>query len=96
MQEAWTRLYEIVSHAAEKLNTPDAMFHYTMVEKLRDAAKLLKHLNITQDTRIEAVRAYVEKHLTMHDVKEIRKDEHLRKLLATKAAEAVEMMQGEV
>ncbi len=96
MQDAWTRLYEIVTHAAEKLADPDMMFHYTMVDKLRDAADLLKHLNITKDQRIEDVRAHVAKHLTMHEVKEIRKDDSLRQHLAAQARIAVEMMDGAV
>lgn len=95
MQEAWTRLYEIVEHAATKLSDPDAMFHYTMVDKLREAAKLIKHLNITADARIETVRAFVEKNLTMHEVKEIRKDDALRSTLAGYAKSALAQMQAE-
>jgi hypothetical protein len=93
MQESWSRLYEVVSHAAEKLSSPDAMFHYTMVDKLREAAKLVKHLNVTNDNRIEEVRAFVERHLTMYDVDDIRKDENLRKQMANHAREAVELME---
>lgn len=92
MQDAWARLYEIVSHTEAKLSNPDSMFHYTMVEKLRDAARLLKHLNIIKDQRIEDVRAHVEKYLIMHDAKEIRKDDALRRHLAIKAKEALDMM----
>ena len=94
MQDAWTRLYDTVTHAYAKFSNPDAMFHYTMVDKLRESADLLKHLNIVNDPTIESVRAYVEKNLTMHDVKEIRKDDSLRKHLASHAKIAVDMMEG--
>lgn len=94
MQDAWLRLHETVSHAAERLANPDATFHYTMVEKLKEQAELLKHLNVTGDQRIEDVRSYVEKHLTMYDVKDIRKDENLRKQMAKDARTALDMMEA--
>lgn len=93
MQDAWVRLREIVEHACERLNKPDGLFHYTMIENLRSQAKLLKHLNITSDQRIEDVRFFIEKNLCMHDVDAIRKDEHLRKQLGKAAKAALEMME---
>jgi hypothetical protein len=92
MSDAWLRLHETVTHAAERLANPDAMFHYTMVENLKEQAALLKHLNVTNDPRIEHVRTFVEKHLTLYDVKDIRKDENLRKQMAKHAKEAVALM----
>ncbi len=85
MQDAWKRLYDAVLHAYQKLNDPDAVFHYTLIEKLIEQSKMLKHLNATSDTRIEEVRQSVERELTKHSVKDIRKDDALRKLLASKA-----------
>lgn len=92
MQEAWTRLYESVEHAFIKLSDPDAMFHYTMADKLKEQCKLLKHLNVTKDIRIEEIRAAVDKELTKHDVKDIRKDDALRKRLAESAKEIFDRM----
>lgn len=93
MQDAWLRLHDTVSHAAERLANPDATFHYTMVERLKEQSDLLKHLNVTNDQRIEDVRAFVAKNLTMYDVKDIRKDENLRKQMASAAAAALAMME---
>ncbi len=92
MQDAWVRLHEVVSHAAERFSSPDKMFHYTLVEKLRDTVKLLKHLNVTGDKRIEYVRKFVEKNLTMHGVTEIKEDAALRKQLGAAAHHALNMM----
>jgi hypothetical protein len=50
-------------------------------------------LNITNDARIEEIRTFVQKNLTMHDVKEIRKDDALRKRLGKLASEAAAMME---
>jgi hypothetical protein len=93
MQDAWMKLYETVQHAANKLANPDAMFHYTLIEKLCDQASMLKHLNVTADPRIEEVRDAIERNLTKHEVKDIRKDDALRKLLAVEAALIVERME---
>lgn len=92
MQDAWSRLHETVKHAWEKLADPKAMFHYTMTDKLREQAKLMKHLNVTNDPRIEEVRNMVEKKLTKWDAKDIRKDEDLRKRLAKDAKEIYDTM----
>ena len=88
MQDAWKRLFETVQHASERLANPDALFHYTMIEKLKDQASMLKHLNVTKDARIEEIRDRVEKKLTLWDVKDIRKDDALRKVMA-KDAQAI-------
>ena len=92
MQDAWVRLHETLAHAADRLGNPDALFHGTMVEGLREQAKLLKHLNVVGDQRIEDVRFFIEKNLIMHEAADIRKDEHLRKHLAKQAKAALEMM----
>jgi len=93
MQDAWKQLYETVQLAATRLTTPKAMFHSTLIEKLRDQAKILTHLNATKDKRIEDVRTLVENALTKHDAKDIRKDEALRKRLGESAAEIVRHME---
>jgi chorismate mutase len=92
MQDAWKRLYETVQHAYVKLADPDKVFHYTLVEKLRDQASMLKHLNVTGDERIEQIRNRIEKQLTTYDVKDIRKDDALRKQLAEVAGEVFQSM----
>lgn len=85
MQDAWQRLYDDVERAAIALSNPDAMFHYTMFEKLADHASMLSHLNVTGDTRIEGIRVDVKDKLTRHDVKDVRKDDSLRKRLGEQA-----------
>ena len=85
MQEAWHRLYTTVGHAAEALGNPDKTFHYTLVNKLREQATMLRHLNATGDQRIEDCRVAVENGLTKYDPKDIRKDDALRKTLADRA-----------
>ena len=96
MQEAWHRLYTTVGHAASVLSNPDKTFHYTLVDKLRDQAGMLKHLNATKDQRIEDCRLQVEQKLTKYDPKDIRKDDALRRKLAQDAQEIYTDMKGHI
>lgn len=93
MQDAWSRLYEDIQHAVNVLKNPDAMFHYTLVDKLREHASMLSHLNVTKDVRIEAIRKEIESNLCRWDVKEIRNDDALRRRLAEAAAKVFSLMQ---
>ena len=93
MQDAWQRLFDDVSHAATTLANPDATFHYTMFDKLKEHAVMLSHLNVIDDPEIEIVRKMVEDKLTKTDLKDVRKDDALRKLLADHAAKIVTYMQ---
>lgn len=93
MQDAWKRLYDDVERAATALSNPDAMFHYTLFEKLADHASMLKHLNVTGDAEIEKIRKRVKTELTKHDVKDVRKDDALRKRLGEHATAIFELMQ---
>jgi len=93
MQDAWQRLFDDVSHAATTLANPDANFHYTLFDKLQQHATMLSHLNVTGNSEIEVIRKMVENKLTKTDLKDVRKDDALRKLLADHAKEIVDRMQ---
>ena len=93
MQDAWKRLYDDVERAALALSNPDAMFHYTLFDKLSEHASMLKHLNVTGDAEIEKIRKRVKTELTLHDVKDVRKDDALRKRLGEHATAIFEVMQ---
>lgn len=92
MQDAWSRLYEDVERAALALSNPDAMFHYTLFDKLADHASMLSHLNVTGNAEIEKIRVRVKDKLTKHDVKDVRKDDALRKRLGEQATAILDMM----
>lgn len=94
MQDAWKTLYDCVQHAANVLADPDKMFHKTLIEKLVKQVSLLSHLNATKDKGIEEIRVMLtQSNLCLHDPKDIRKDEALRKRLAAEAAGIVKRME---
>ena len=93
MQDAWKRLNDDMEHAYNALSNPNAKFHYTLIDKMKDNASMLSHLNVTKDPRIEAIRSRIEKDLAKRDVKDIRKDDALRKHMASEAKAVLTMMQ---
>jgi hypothetical protein len=95
MADVWTRMYEAVSRMAERLSSTDKVFHYTLVENVRETARLAKHLNVMNDLRVERVRTQIERYLTVHDVETLRKQHETRKRVAAYAQSIVEIMQKE-
>lgn len=86
LADAWQRVYDDISHAARVLSNPDAMFHYTLLDKLTNHVANLKHLNVVSNAKIEEVRQDIHKAFAAHDVKGIRDDDALRKRLGEEAA----------
>lgn len=85
MQDVWMRTYEAVARMAERLSSPDKLFHNTLVQNVRDVARLMGHLNVAQDARITALRDKIEKHLCDHDPKVLRENPTLRAKVAALA-----------
>src|SRR5262245_6747141 len=92
MQDVWKRLHEVVARMAERLSSPDKLFHNTLVQNVRDTARLLAHLNVTNDPKVEALRKKVEKHLCEHDPKVLRENATIRTTVAAHAQSIVEEM----
>ncbi len=92
MQELWMRLHTVVSRMAERLLNPDNVFQNTLVQNVRDTARLMAHLNVTNDPKIEALRVKVEKQLCQHDAKDLREKPVLRAQVGAHARSIVEEM----
>jgi hypothetical protein len=92
MQEVWMRLYDVVAKMAERLSSPDKLFHNTLVQNVRDTARLLAHLNVTNDPKVEALRKKVEKNLCQHDPKVLRENQSIRTTVAAHAASIIQEM----
>jgi hypothetical protein len=92
MQDLWQRAHEAIGRMAERLSHPDKLFHYTLVENVRQVSNQLKHLNVTNDPRIRDLQQYVETYLITHEVDELRKNPTLRAEIGARAADALEKM----
>ncbi len=92
MQDVWMRMREAVFKMADRLSGPDKLFHNTMVQHVRDVARLMAHLNVTQDPKVEALRAKVEKHLCEYDADDLRKKPAIRTKVGAMAASILQEM----
>jgi hypothetical protein len=63
MQDVWQRLYDKVTHMADrlsKLDDPKTRFHESTLEHVTDLCELLPRLNVLDDPNLEAMRQEVE------------------------------------
>src|SRR5690606_5024925 len=93
MQDVWQRMHEAVAHMAERLSSPDKVFHASMLDNVQKAALAAEHLNITGDKRVEALRQQIEQHLCGHTAKDLRENQVLRQRVAAMAASILHEME---
>ncbi len=94
MADAWQRLYSVVSHMADRLSDPDAIFRDSMIENAQAVCASLESLNITNDPDLEAMRVRVAAELANQDPNDLRKGKAYRKDTAARANEIMSAMKG--
>ncbi len=72
VKDLWSRLYDVTSHAAERLSSPDLIFRDSLIQNITDLCELLPRLNLTNDPALEAMRQRIESSLTMFMPDELR------------------------
>lgn len=72
MRDVWRRLHEKVSHAAQRLSDPEAVFRDTLVENLTTLCGLLSELNISDDPALEAMRVSLEQAIANQTAEKLR------------------------
>jgi len=87
MRDLWQRLFDTVSHMAEKLSDPDAVIRETVITNLQDLINLLPRLNMTNDPALDTMRREIEqKILDGIDINSLRKAPLIRQQTAADAA----------
>lgn len=94
VQDAWARLHDTVSHMAERLSQPDAIFRDSLVGNVREVCDVLKRLNVTDDADLEAMRQQVESELSHYSPATLRENAYTRAEAANKAQSIVDAMAG--
>lgn len=82
MREAWSRLHECLSRMSERL-TDNAdgsrkIFRDSLVENGVELVSMLKHLNITQDPKLEQARRDLQSAIGAHDLDSLRDNSNAR------------------
>jgi hypothetical protein len=93
MRTAWSRLYEAVSHMADKLSGEKTVFRNSLVDNLEELTKVLPVLNITNDPELAKVCDEISHTLCSYDPDTLRKDDLARNKTgknAKKISEAIE------
>jgi len=78
MKIAWTRLYEAVSHMADKLSGEKTVFRNSLVDNLEELTKVLPVLNITDDPELAKICDEISHTLCGYDPDTLRKDDLAR------------------
>ena len=82
MREAWSRLHDCLSRMSERL-TDNAdgsrkIFRDSLVENGVELVTMLKHLNITQDPKLELARRELQSAIGAHDLDSLRDNSNAR------------------
>jgi hypothetical protein len=87
MQDAWDRLYDALTKMSERLaddidpSTGEAkrkIFRDSLVDNATEVCKLLRHFNVTNDTKLEAMRQQLEDTMRGVDAQSLRDSDVLR------------------
>jgi hypothetical protein len=88
MREAWGRLHECLSRMSERL-TDNAdgsrkIFRDSLVDNGVELVSMLKHLNITQDPKLEQARRELESAIGHHSLDSLRDNSNAREAVKLK------------
>ena len=82
MKDTWERLHDALSKISERFDYEEEgtkkIFRDSLLENAYELIDLLKHLNITGDMQMEAMRKELESHLSGYKAEDFREDEGLR------------------
>mgnify|MGYP003650010176 CR=1 FL=1 len=80
MKDVWDRVYTTLRHISSKLDSTEGKqrLYDSMVDNAVELSKLLKHLNVTQDSRLEHLRMDMEKALHGVSCEDLRDSEAMR------------------
>lgn len=91
VKATFARVRDVVSKIADRLSIEDAIFKDTLIFNARDLCLVLKALNITDDSALDAIHDEITAHLIKYP-DTIRQNPLLRKQIADKAAEILLML----
>jgi hypothetical protein len=91
-EDLWTRLKGVVAHMVERLNEPESRFHASLVTNIGELVELLPRLNVNQDDELNRFAEEIRNRLCGYTARDLKKNEILRAVTATDAAEILTKM----
>jgi hypothetical protein len=95
MQHTTEQITEMVGHMAAKLTEyksdpkKKTFFLDSLVDNVRELAKLLPAFNLTNDPKLEQIAKRIQKELCVEDAQSLRDNDDARKVVAKSAEEIV-------
>jgi hypothetical protein len=91
MREPWDRLHTTISVMTDKLTKVEAApdgtitrWHDTFIGNAAELCKMLTHLNLTKDPKLESARRDLEKVIAGVDIDDVKEDADVRSDMKTK------------
>jgi hypothetical protein len=82
MQSQWDKLHDMLSRMSDKLVEPDGedkrRWHDTFVSNAHDMCRMLGHLNVAKDPKLEEARRKLEQAIAGVDIDDIKDDLTIR------------------
>ncbi len=92
MADCWQRLHSVVSHAAERLADPSAIFRDSLIENVRECCDVLARLNIANDPNLDRMARDVFTVIGSNDPQTLRDSKRARQDTADKAKQILDSM----
>jgi len=97
MQSVWERVYESLQHIADRLGYEEdgkkRIFKSSTVDGVHELLGLLSSLNVTKDSKLDALRQSMEKTFYAVEADDLRNDDYLRDKVRSEVADMLEKFQ---
>jgi hypothetical protein len=104
MDDAAHRITDVVGHMVKRLKAykpankkkgtkAEGKFHDTLVENIRDLAKLLPTFNLNNDSKLASIHQSIMKELCINDPDTLREDDVVRKKVVKSAEDILKKVQ---
>lgn len=91
IKDLYSRLHTVVERMVVSLSDPDKVFHKSMLENIKDLARLIPKLNVSDDTILNDLAIEADR-LTINDPDTLREDKVTRADTASQAKELLDTL----
>jgi len=98
MRDVWKRLYDVVSHMAEKIKDKDigknVALHQSLIDNITKLCDMLPKLNLTGDEELDKMAKEIKESITKYPVDDIRDYDNIRKHVISETDKLLSKMDG--
>lgn len=94
MRDLWSRLFEVVSHAADTLKKSDKVFRNSLIDNIQELVDLIPAMNLTDDPKLAEIAQQAKEKLASFTPDTLRESPVARKEAADNAQSILDAMSG--